>query len=53
MRLFTYDSRKLRKTAQGETLEIYAISQRYQDCLLYTSLTMQKLWFVGEGKQGK
>ena len=31
VRLFTYDSRKLRKTAQGETLEIYAISQRYQD----------------------
>ena len=31
VRLFTYDSRKLRKTPQGETLEIYAISQRYQD----------------------
>ena len=27
VRLFTYDSRKLRKTPQGETLEIYAISQ--------------------------
>lgn len=26
VRLFTYDSRKLRKTPQGETLEIYAIS---------------------------
>ena len=31
VRLFTYDSRKLKKTPQGETLEIYAISQRYQD----------------------
>lgn len=28
VRLFTYDSRKLRKTAQGETLEIYAIRTR-------------------------
>ncbi len=31
VRLFTYDSRKLKKTPQGETLEIYAVSQRYQD----------------------
>ena len=42
MRLFTYDSRKLRKTAQGETLEIYAISQRYQDEELRRALKRQE-----------
>ena len=31
VRLFTYDSRKLRKTPQGETLEIFAISQLLQN----------------------
>ncbi len=40
--LFTYDSRKLRKTAQGETLEIYAISQRYQDEELRRALKRQE-----------
>ena len=55
VRLFTYDSRKLKKTPQGETLEIYAISQRYQDEELrraaarlsfatMTSLPIQVLW---------
>ena len=42
VRLFTYDSRKLRKTAQGETLEIYAISQRYQDEELRRALKRQE-----------
>ena len=42
VRLFTYDSRKLRKTAQGETLEIYAISQRYQDEELRRALRRQE-----------
>lgn len=39
---FTYDSRKLRKTPQGETLEIYAISQRYQDEELRRALKRQE-----------
>ena len=42
VRLFTYDSRKLRKTPQGETLEIYAISQRYQDEELRRALKRQE-----------
>lgn len=42
VRLFTYDSRKLRKTPQGETLEIYAISQRYQDEELCRALKRQE-----------
>ena len=42
VRLFTYDSRKLKKTAQGETLEIYAISQRYQDEELRRALKRQE-----------
>lgn len=42
VRLFTYDSRKLRKTPQGETLEIYAISQRYQDEELRRTLKRQE-----------
>ena len=42
VRLFTYDSRKLRKTPQGETLEIYAISQRYQDEELRRALRRQE-----------
>ena len=42
VRLFTYDSRKLRKTPQGETLETYAISQRYQDEELRRALKRQE-----------
>ena len=42
VRLFTYDSRKLKKTPQGETLEIYAISQRYQDEELRRALRRQE-----------
>ena len=42
VRLFTYDSRKLRKTPQGETLEVYAISQRYQDEELRRALKRQE-----------
>lgn len=42
VRLFTYDSRKLRKTPQGETLEIYTISQRYQDEELRRALKRQE-----------
>ena len=42
VRLFTYDSRKLKKTPQGETLEIYAISQRYQDEELRRALKRQE-----------
>ena len=42
VRLFTYDSRKLRKTPQGETLEVYAISQRYQDEELRRALKKQE-----------
>ena len=42
VRLFTYDSRKLRKTPQGETLEIYALSQRYQDEELRRALKRQE-----------
>ena len=42
VRLFTYDSRKLRKTPQGETLETYAISQRYQDEELRCALSAQE-----------
>lgn len=42
VRLFAYDSRKLRKTPQGETLEIYAISQCYQDEELRRALRRQE-----------
>lgn len=42
VRLFTYDSRKLKKTPQGETLETYAISQRYQDEELRRALSAQE-----------
>ena len=42
VRLFTYDSRKLKKTPQGETLETYAISQRYQDEELRRALRAQE-----------
>ena len=31
VRLFSYDGRKLRKTAPGSALEVFAISQRYQE----------------------
>ena len=41
VKLFTYDDRKLRKTAQGEILERYAIGLRYNDAEL-TRLLSQK-----------
>ena len=41
VKLFSYDDRKLRKTAQGEILERYAIGLRYNDAEL-TRLLSQK-----------
>ncbi len=38
VRLFRYDGRKLQKTPQGETLEIYAISLQYNDAELERKL---------------
>lgn len=52
VRLFSYDGRKLRKTAPGSVLEVFAISQRYQEQELERALhaAPRKILRVGATK---
>ena len=52
VRLFSYDGRKLRKTAPGSALEVFAISQRYQEQELERALhaAPRKILRVGATK---